>query len=218
MSLEKVSIDTVHVFVTSLGNHFMIEIAEVFDEGFRNSGIQSEIRIDKIPSLQPRPELMQLVIAPHEFFNLFLEPWLTPVEVLEVVQSVYMLSAEQPLTHWFEMACDRARSSLGILDITEHTAIEYRKRGIFTLHAPLATLPVLKQALILTIRPIALSTSYSSAATLSSVSASFPKMPISSIATTATSSLPASKNPSSPTLPDFLPTTIATAYYAPAKS
>jgi len=137
MSLEKLSIDTVHIFVTSLGNHFMIEIAEIFDEGFRNSGIQSEIRIDKIPSLQPEPKLMQLVIAPHEFFNLFLQPRLTPTEVLEVVRSVYMLSAEQPLTHWFEMACDRAKPSLGILDITEHTAIEYRKRGIFTLHAPL---------------------------------------------------------------------------------
>jgi Glycosyl transferases group 1 len=137
MSFPKVSIDTVHVYVTTLGNHFMIEIAEIFDEGFRNSGIQSKIMVDKIPSLQPEPSLMQLVIAPHEFFNLFLEPRLTSDEVLEVVQSVYMLSAEQPLTHWFEMACDRARPSLGILDITEHTALEYRKRDIFTLHAPL---------------------------------------------------------------------------------
>ncbi|MBW4513929.1 MAG: glycosyltransferase [Timaviella obliquedivisa GSE-PSE-MK23-08B] len=137
MSSSQPLIQAVKIFVTSLGNHFMIEIAEIFDEGFRNSGIQSEIRIDKIPSLQPKPELMQLVIAPHEFFNLFLEPRLTPTEVLEVVRSVYILSAEQPLTHWFEMACDRARPSLGVLDITEHTAIEYRKRGIFTLHAPL---------------------------------------------------------------------------------
>jgi hypothetical protein len=137
MSSSQPLIRTVKVFVTSLGNHFMIEIAEIFDEGFRNSGVQSEIMVDKIPSLQPQPELMQLVVAPHEFFNLFLEPRLTPVEVLEVVRSVYMLSAEQPLTHWFEMACDRAKPSLGILDITEHTAIEYRKRGIFTLHAPL---------------------------------------------------------------------------------
>jgi Glycosyl transferases group 1 len=130
-------IQTVKVFVTSLGNHFMIEIAQIFDEGFRNSGIQSEIMVDKIPSLHPDMDLMQLVIAPHEFFNLFLAPRLTSEEVLEVVQSVYMLSAEQPLTHWFEMACDRAKSSLGVLDITEHTALEYRKRGIFTLHAPL---------------------------------------------------------------------------------
>lgn len=137
MSSKKSAIDTVHVFVTSLGNHFMIEIAEIFDEGFRDNGIQSKILVDKIPSLQPQPELMQLVVAPHEFFNLFLEPRLTTTEVLEVVRSVYMLSAEQPLTHWFDMACDRARSSLGVLDITEHTAIEYRKCGISTLHAPL---------------------------------------------------------------------------------
>jgi hypothetical protein len=137
MSLGKVSIDTVHIYVTALGNHFMMEIAEIFDEGFRNSGVQSEIRVDKIPNLQPPPHLMQLVIAPHEFFNLFLETRLAPSEILEIAQAVYMLSAEQPLTHWFEMACDRARPSLGVLDITEHTAIEYRKKGIFTLHAPL---------------------------------------------------------------------------------
>jgi hypothetical protein len=134
---QQISIDTVHIFVTSLGNHFMIEIAEIFNEGFRNSDVHSEIKLDKIPLLQPQPELMQLVIAPHEFFNLFLQPRLTSEEVLEIVQSVYMLSAEQPLTHWFEMSCDRARPSKGVLDITEHTAIEYRKRDVFTLHAPI---------------------------------------------------------------------------------
>jgi hypothetical protein len=134
---QKISIDTVHIFVTSLGNHFMIEIAEIFDEGFSNSGVDSEIKIDKIPLLQPPPNLMQIVIAPHEFFNLFLQPLLTAEEILEIVKSVYMLSAEQPLTHWFEMACDRAFPSKGVLDITKHTASEYHKRGIFTLHAPL---------------------------------------------------------------------------------
>jgi hypothetical protein len=130
-------IDTVDVFVTSLGNHFMIEIAEIFDEGFRQSGVKSQIKLDKLPAIHPAPGLIQVVIAPHEFFNLFLEPRLEPGEVRDILKAVYMLSAEQPLTHWFEMACDRARPSKGVLDITEHTAIEYRKRGIFTVHAPL---------------------------------------------------------------------------------
>jgi hypothetical protein len=130
-------IQTVKLFVTSLGNHFMIEIAEVFDEGFKNNGIQSEIIINQIPFLQPEPAVIQIIIAPHEFFDLFLAPQLSSDEILEVVKSVYMLSAEPPLTHWFNRVCDRARLSLGILDISEHTAIEYRRQGIFTVHAPL---------------------------------------------------------------------------------
>jgi hypothetical protein len=138
MVLKKLSINTVHLFVTSLGNHFMIEIAEIFNEGFKNNGVKSQIEVDKLPSTQPEPGLIQVVIAPHEFFNLFLEPRLNPGEEVEdFLKAVYMLSAEQPLTHWFEMACERADASRGVLDITEHTAIEYRKRGIFTVHAPL---------------------------------------------------------------------------------
>jgi hypothetical protein len=39
-------IATIHIFVTTLGNHFMLEIAEIFDEGFRANGIQSHIKID----------------------------------------------------------------------------------------------------------------------------------------------------------------------------
>jgi hypothetical protein len=138
MALNQQSIDTVDLFVTSLGNHFMIEIAEIFHEGFKNNGVKSQIEIDQLPSTQPRPGLIQVVIAPHEFFNLFLEPRLQPGEkVFDFLKAVYVLSAEQPLTHWFEMACKWAAASKGVLDITEHTAIEYRKRGIYSIHAPL---------------------------------------------------------------------------------
>jgi hypothetical protein len=138
MALNKQSIDTVDLFVTSLGNHFMIEIAEIFHEGFKNNGVKSQIQVDRLPSTHPEPGLVQVVIAPHEFFNLFLEPRLQPGEkVKDFLKAVYVLSAEQPLTHWFEMACKRAASSKGVLDITEHTALEYRKRGIFSIHAPL---------------------------------------------------------------------------------
>jgi glycosyltransferase involved in cell wall biosynthesis len=138
MVLNKQSINTVHLFVTSLGNHFMIEIAEIFHEGFKNNGVQSQIKVDQLPSTHPKPGLIQVVIAPHEFFNLFLEPKLQFGEkVKDFLKAVYVLSAEQPLTHWFEMACKRAASAKGVLDITEHTALEYRQRGIFTVHAPL---------------------------------------------------------------------------------
>jgi Glycosyl transferases group 1 len=138
MVLKKLSIDTVHLFVTSLGNHFMIEIAEIFNEGFNNNGIKSEIKVDQLPSTHPESGLIQVVIAPHEFFNLFLEPKLkTGEKVKDFLKAVYVLSAEQPLTQWFKVACKLAAPSKGVLDITQHTAMEYRKQGIFTVHAPL---------------------------------------------------------------------------------
>jgi hypothetical protein len=137
MELSKQSIESVHVFVTSLGNYFMIEIAHVFDEGFRANGVNSKVLIDKIPALTPAPNLIQIVVAPHEFFSLFLEPRLTEGEVQEIVKAVYMLNTEQPFTPWFELSCKRAKQSKGVLDLTEQTTIECRRRGIFTIHAPL---------------------------------------------------------------------------------
>jgi hypothetical protein len=137
MASKELTIRSVKLYVTSLGNHFMIELARIFAEGFQQCGVDSEIMLDKIPQVDPEPELVQIVVAPHEFFNLFLDTTLKKPEIREVLRSVYMLSGEQPLTHWFEMACDRAKLSKGVFDITEHTAIQFRKRGVFAIHAPL---------------------------------------------------------------------------------
>ncbi|NJL52616.1 MAG: hypothetical protein HC930_11070, partial [Hydrococcus sp. SU_1_0] len=132
------SIKTVHLFVTSLGNHFMIEIAEIFHEGFKNNGVESQIKVDQRPSTHPEPGLIQIVIAPHEFFNLFLEQNLNSREKLnDFAKAVYLLNTEQPGTPWFEMTCHRAKFSLGVLDIAKNTALEYRQRGIMAVHAPL---------------------------------------------------------------------------------
>lgn len=133
----KHSIDAVKLFVTSLGNHFMIEIAYIYAEGFSKNGLTTEVAIDKIPSIDPRPGLMQIVIAPHEYFNLFLDHKLTPAEVKDVVQAVYMLSAEQPYSPWFEMVCQRSQTTRGILDITAQTTHAYRERKLTAMHLPL---------------------------------------------------------------------------------
>jgi glycosyltransferase involved in cell wall biosynthesis len=138
MVINNQSINTVHLFVTSLGNHFMIEIAEIFNEGFNNNEITSLIKVDQRPSTQPKPGLMQVVVAPHEFFNLFLEPGLNSKEkIKDFVKAVYLLNTEQPNTPWFEMTCKHVDVAKGVLDLTEHAALEYRKRGVFTVHAPL---------------------------------------------------------------------------------
>ncbi|MFM7426280.1 MAG: methyltransferase domain-containing protein [Elainella sp.] len=131
------SINKVRLFVTTLGNHFMIEIAYIYAEGFTKSGIPAEIAIDKIPDINPNDDLMQIVIAPHEFFNLFLVPRLNQGEIKDIVKSVYMLSAEQPYSPWFDMACERSRESKGVLDITAQTTQAYIARGVPAVHLPL---------------------------------------------------------------------------------
>jgi SAM-dependent methyltransferase len=136
-SMVSTSISRVRLFVTTLGNHFMIEIAYIYAEGFSKSGISAEIEIDKIPDINPDDDLMQIVIAPHEFFNLFLVPRLNSGEIKDIIKSVYMLSAEQPYSPWFDMACERSRESKGVLDITVQTTQAYVERGIPAVHLPL---------------------------------------------------------------------------------
>lgn len=147
MAAARPGIDTVKIFVTSLGNHFMIEIAQIFLEGFKNSQVSAELAIDEIPAVAPGKNLLQIVIAPHEFYNLFLETKLSQPEVLEVTKAVYMLSAEQPLTVWFEMAYQKSVHSRGVLDITRQTTDEYSKRGIVAIHTPLGYASCLEEGM-----------------------------------------------------------------------
>ena len=147
MLTAKRHIDTVKIFVTSLGNHFMIEIAQIFLEGFKNSRVSAEIAIDEIPAVAPKEDLLQIIIAPHEFYNLFLDTKLSQPEILEITKAVYMLSAEQPLTVWFEMAYQKSIHSKGVLDITQQTTDEYSKRGILAIHTPLGYAPCLEEVM-----------------------------------------------------------------------
>lgn len=138
-------IEQVKIFATSLGNHFMLEIAQVFAEGFKGCGVACDLAVDEIPVTQLEPGLMQIVVAPHEFYNLFLLDRLSQAKIHAITKAVYMLSAEQPCTPWFDIACQRSDLARGVLDITQQTTNEYRKRGIRALHLPLGYAPLFEE-------------------------------------------------------------------------
>ncbi len=131
------NINAVKLFITSLGNQFMTEIAEIFAEGFKKSGLSVELLVDKIPSTKVEDNLIQIVVAPHEFYPLYLEKALSTSKVLKVTKNVYVLNVEQPGSTWFEIAYNPAKDAKGVFDINKQGVQEFNKRGVPAIHTPL---------------------------------------------------------------------------------
>ncbi|MBD2257548.1 glycosyltransferase [Pseudanabaena sp. FACHB-2040] len=129
-------------FATSLGNWFMIEIAQIFIEGIRQSGIEAELLIDVLPSKTDKSP--QVIVAPHEFYPLFFEEEKSDDEIIDLTQSVYFLTVEQPGSSWFEIAYNYARYTRGVFDINAQGVSEFKQRGIEAVYAPLGLSPCLE--------------------------------------------------------------------------
>lgn len=136
-SKSKDGINSARLFVTSVGNHFMLEIAQIFARGFRNNGVSVELAIDEIPSKTLEENLIQIVVAPHEFYPLFLEKKLSEAEIEKITQNVYLLNVEQPGSLWFEIAFKPSRHARGVFDINQQGVNEFIRRGVSALHTPL---------------------------------------------------------------------------------
>ncbi len=128
-------IKSAKLFTTSLGNQFMIEIAHIFAEGFRGKGISTELLIDKLPSWST--EALQIIVAPHEFYPLWLEKSLNEAEIVDLTRLVYFLTMEQPGNSWFELSCRYAKHARGIFDINYQGFREFQERGLSVIHTPL---------------------------------------------------------------------------------
>ncbi|MBW4648122.1 MAG: glycosyltransferase [Kastovskya adunca ATA6-11-RM4] len=115
----------------------MFEIAEIFAEGFRKNGVSVELLADEIPEINVEDNLIQIVVAPHEFYPLYLEKELTPSEVLKVSRNIYVLNVEQPGSSWFEIAYETAKNAKGVFDINWQGVNEFNKRDVPALHTPL---------------------------------------------------------------------------------
>jgi len=128
----------VHLHVASAGNHVMREIADAFAGGFAAHGVEAEVRVDALPA--PAPDVLPIVVAPHEYFPLFAADAAGDGAV-EVLPWVHLLNVEQPGSQWFESACWYARRAAGVLDINATSARELGRRGLRALHAPLPYVP-----------------------------------------------------------------------------
>ncbi len=137
------AIKTVHLFVTSKSNLFIVEIAQLVRAGFRDAGFAAELFVDQIPEEETPSETIQIVVTPHEFYNLFLTPQFPEAERQRRTRHLYLLGTEQPESDWFHSNLLIAPYARAMLDINPLGVEGYRARGLRCFHLPLGYHPLL---------------------------------------------------------------------------
>jgi glycosyltransferase involved in cell wall biosynthesis len=138
-------IKTVDLFVTSKSNLFIREIAQLLCAGFRAAGCDAQLLLDQIPLEKTESDKIQIVVTPHEFFNLFLNYELSPEKIRRITNHVFLLSTEQPESEWFDSNLVMAPHACAMLDIHLSGVAAYRARGLPCFHLPLGYHPLLEQ-------------------------------------------------------------------------
>ena len=66
----------------------MRDIAQVYAQGFEQCGIPADIRLDEVPSGGSDPSLAEIVVAPHEYYPLFLRKQLSKTCLKHLPQNI----------------------------------------------------------------------------------------------------------------------------------
>jgi hypothetical protein len=125
MTSKPETIEKVELFVTSSGNWFMTEIAQIFQEGFLNQGLSAEIIADRLPALDAK-KVLQII-----------EQEVDSETCIKITKNVYFLTVEQPGSIWFEIPCQYGKHVKGIFDINVLGVEEFKFRKIPVIHTPL---------------------------------------------------------------------------------
>lgn len=120
------------VHVASQGNVFMREIAEWLVAAFVDAGRPAELRTGGVP--QASPSVVNLVVAPHEYFSLELTD---PAARIAGARASIPVCTEQPGTPWFEIQLASVAHSPLVLDINRLGVAELSRRGVAARHLPL---------------------------------------------------------------------------------
>ncbi len=115
----------VAIYVSSLGNFFMTEIAEVLKAGFADAGVAAALHDET--GEPPRDATHHIVIAPHEFFVLGAgRRWANDAFVSRAI----MFSTEQIQTQWFARSLVFLSRAKAVADMNEQNAAILRKAGV----------------------------------------------------------------------------------------
>ena len=139
-------IRAVDLFVTSKSNLFIREIADLLCAGFRAAGCETQLLIDQIPAEKTEEGKIQIVVTPHEFFNLFLRDKLPWEKMQRLTNHLFLLGTEQPESEWFDSNLVVAPHARAMLDIHLSGVAAYRARGLPCFHLPLGYHPLLEQS------------------------------------------------------------------------
>ncbi|HEY8649749.1 MAG TPA: glycosyltransferase, partial [Chthoniobacterales bacterium] len=144
--LAEREIKTVHLFVTSKSNLFIREIAELLCAGFRDAGCEAQLFVDQIPAEKTEPGAIQIVVTPHEFYNLFLCYRLPWGRIQRLTNHLFLLGTEQPESDWFHSNLIVAPHARAMLDIHLLGVAAYRARRLRCYHLPLGYHPSLERS------------------------------------------------------------------------
>ena len=139
-------IKAVDLFVTSKSNLFIREIADLLCAGFRAAGGEAQLLIDQVPAEKTEQGKIQIVVTPHEFFNLFLRDKLPWEKMQRLTNHLFLLGTEQPESEWFDSNLVVAPHARAMLDIHLSGVATYRARGLSCFHLPLGYHPLLEQS------------------------------------------------------------------------
>jgi len=115
----------VALYVSSLGNFFMTEIASVLQAGFTDAGIDARILSEND---QPATDATHhVVIAPHEFFVLGQG---RRFATEDFVSRAIMYATEQVQTPWFARSLAYLLRAKAVADLNEQTAAVLRRGGV----------------------------------------------------------------------------------------
>ena len=131
----------VRVFVAPTGNGFMRDIATWLVEAAAQTGRDSTLVDDG--SLPDASGSIDLVVAPHEFFELSDRP---KAELQRAAAVSVCVCTEQPGTPWFHLSVDACRRGLATIDINPHGVDALRALGIDAHHLQLGAVPSIEAA------------------------------------------------------------------------
>ncbi|WP_336767803.1 hypothetical protein [Pantoea endophytica] len=119
----------VDIFISSLGNIFMHELALDLSKDFHRAGISTEIKNENC-DINSRSKI-SIFVAPHEFFTLGKgSQWMTD----DIIKNAFVWNTEQMQTPWFARSIPAILSAKGVFDISPQAAQLFNNATIPSMH------------------------------------------------------------------------------------
>jgi len=124
------------IYGTLRSNLFIREVGELVAAGFAELGCETELLFDRLPE-QANNDALQIVLTPHEYYNLFLLEQVPRKTARELSANLVFLCTEQPATGWFEQNLRWSSYARAVADINPLGVESYRAHGIRAHHLAL---------------------------------------------------------------------------------
>ena len=124
----------VELFATAKSNLFIIEIGELIAAGFRELGCAAQLRLDQMPAENPPPDTLQIVVTPHEYYNLFLSENVSRARARELTRTVVLRCTEPPDPVWCYSTLLWVPYARAVADINALGVLAYRRRDLRSHH------------------------------------------------------------------------------------